>query len=165
MLKMRRIVSLILTAVLLVTFAGCGKKTPQAENLPDPIPMDEPEDSVTVPQKEENLNIVTISTPYGELYYQEQWSEHMRVTQQEDSNYYMVAFAAEFNGMQYPLFELLIGEEVVDPVAKITDANGTKYDVGVNFLELREHPELAEDEQNQLYAMQEDINFVVANIK
>ena len=50
-------------------------------------------------------------------------------------------------------------------MAQLTDSEGTVRGVSVNFLELGEYPELAEDQQNQLYAMQEDINFVMENIK
>ena len=108
---------------------------------------------------------MTVNTAYGDLYYQEQWSEHMLVTQQLDGELLVVAFIAEFNGIQYPLFELMIGADKEESVAQLTDAEGTKRHVAVNFLELGEYPELAEDEQNQLYAMQEDINYIVDNIK
>ena len=165
MLKMQKIVSLLLVLLLMAALAGCGSdKTPQTEPTPAPVQQVDPQEAVTEPQ-EENLNVVTVNTSYGDLYYQEQWSEHMLVTQQLDGELLVVAFIAEFNGIQYPLFELMIGADKEESVAQLTDAEGTKRHVAVNFLELGEYPDLAEDEQNQLYAMQEDINYIVDNIK
>lgn len=161
----RRILAFLITVACVFGLAACGKEETQAEVPQTPVLPADSSDSVTVPQMEENLNVVTINTPFGDIYYQEQWSEHMVVTQQQNGEQLVVTFAAEFNGMQYPLFELMIGAEEEEAVAQLTASDGTIRGVNVNFLELGEYPELGDDELNQLYAMQEDINFVIDNIK
>ena len=108
---------------------------------------------------------MVVNTPYGDLYYQEQWSDNMVVEQKAEGDLVRVSFLAEFNGLKYALFDLVIGGGEEESVATITDAAGTVRNVSVNFLELGEYPELSEDDQNQLYAMQEDINYVIENIK
>ena len=161
--------ALLLALIMLLTaFAGCAGQggadvtDPSPEVTVQTEPSADPTETEQVPA---DPNVVAVSTPYGELRYQEQWSEFMKTKQIMDGDTLHVVFAAEFNGLEYELFELIIGESSDEPVTQITDAEGTKRNVYVNFTELVEHPELAEDEQNRLYAMQEDINFVVENIK
>lgn len=169
LMKIIRGFALFLSLVLLLTaFAGCGNQGEVELTDPSTETTEQTEAAPDETQEEqipEDTNVVVVSTPYGELRYQEQWVEFMKTKQEMEGDILYVTFAAEFNGLEYELFELVIGEDGEDPVTQITDAEGTKRNVNVNFTELVEYPELAEDEQNRLYAMQEDINFVVENIK
>lgn len=158
---------LMVLCLLLLVFTGCGQKKTEAVVQPEATT-----EAVVVPETEETpvettvrYDIVVVNTPYGDICYQEQWSEHMVVEQVEEDELLRVSFLAEFNGLKYALFDLMIGVGEDEAVATITDAAGTVRNVGVNFLELGEFPELSEDEQNQLYAMQEDINYVIENIE
>ena len=97
----RKVLAILLAVACVLTLAACGKEEVQEEVPQTPVLPAEPSDSVTVPQKEEepvsmeeeNLNVVTIQTPFGDICYQEQWSEHMRVTQQHDAEELTVSFA------------------------------------------------------------------------
>lgn len=174
---MRRNLMLLACLLLcLLVVTGCGRKPVQSETLPEKVEVTAPAETVVAPvetnvqetiaqETEPRYDVVVVNTAYGDLCYQEQWYERMRVRQEEQGDLLLVRFLAEFNGVEYALFELMLGVPAEEAYVFITDQAGTARGVGVNFLELGEYPELSEDDQNQLYAMQEDINFVIENIK
>lgn len=158
---------LVALCLLLLVFTGCGQKAEETAQQPEAATEapDVQETEETPVETTVRYDIMVVNTPYGDLYYQEQWSDNMVVEQKEEGDLVRVSFLAKFNGLKYALFDLVIGGGEEESVATITDAAGTVRNVSVNFLELGEYPELSEDDQNQLYAMQEDINYVIENIK
>lgn len=173
----KHIFALISCLLVFSMLAGCGaEKTPVTEA--DPIQeetteatenselVEEPEviDEVEEPT-ELDPNEVVVNTKFGNLYYQEQWENFMQVMISEDDVYTTVAFAGEINGVQYSLFQLNIGDAEDEPSAWITDAHGEKHGVYVTMEEIGMIPELTEGEQNRLFAMQEEINFILENIE
>lgn len=140
-----RIGTIVLWVFLLtVSLVGCGEKT---------------EDSTVEP------GVVTVSTPYGALIYQELWHEYMQVDQIEEGEHLRVSFCTEINDERYSLFDLVLGVSSEEAIGTITDEDGNTYGVSVVFYELEDQPALTEDEKNLLCAMQEEINFVMDNIK
>lgn len=125
------------------------------------------EEATEVPVEEEILDpyVIAVDTTYGKLYYQEQWAEFMKVEQTTEGDILLVHFYAEVNGANYPLFTLSIGGGDGDPAAVLTDADGVQRDVYVIIEEIMEQDSFSEEEQNRLYAMQEEINYVMQNIK
>lgn len=119
----------------------------------------------TVPQPTVPQNCVVVSTPYGNFQYQDQWIEFMRVEQHAEGSNLRVTFYAEINSVRYGLFELLIGEMEGNPVGKVTDAEGAQRNVYVRMMEIEPSAALTDAEQNRLYAMQEDINYIIENMK
>lgn len=157
-------VAVLLSALMLSgILTGCGD---DPEQLPD-----SPQIQQTDPVRDEsegttaNLNICTVSTPYGDLYYQEQWSEFMRPEVEQRQEAVEVTFRAEVNGKLYRLFAVTIGEGEGDPVCQLTDGQGTRRNVYVEMEEFLDVSGLDEGNEKMLYAMQEDINFVIENIK
>lgn len=125
-------------------------KETQAQKVPQP----------TVPQ-----NCVVVSTAFGNLQYQDQWIEFMRVEQHAEGDNLRVTFSAEINRVRYGLFELLIGDMDGTPAGKITDAEGVQRNVYIHMMEIVETSALTDSEQNRLFAMQEDINYIIENMK
>ena len=165
----RRILTAIVGIPLVVSLlAGCGQKAENGSKVQESIAFESADVEQTLPVLEEegeDTNVVTVSTEYGDLYYQEQWAEFMKTEQVMEDEVLTVSFMAEFNGQRYLLFKISVGAGEGDPVTQITDADGVQRDVFVVFEELIEYDELAQDEHNRLYAMQEEINFVVENLK
>lgn len=175
---MRKHISTLISCLLVFSMlAGCGaEKTPVAED--DPIQeetieatetsdlTEEPDviDEVEEPTELEP-NEVLVKTKFGNLYYQDQWEGFMQVMISEDDVYTTVAFAGEINGVQYSLFQLNIGDAEDEPSAWITDDQGEKHGVYVSMEEIGMIPELTEGEQNRLFAMQEEINFILENLE
>lgn len=167
---MRRISVLTMCLLLcLMTVTGCGQKSVQeTASVPTEAPVVQTSPTsveTALAETEPRLDVVVVSTVFGDICYQEQWSEHMRVDMKASDGLLTVNFLAEFNGLKYPLFDVLIGVNEEEAVTHMTGPDGNVRGVGVNFMELDEYPELAEDQQNQLYAMQEDINFIIESIQ
>lgn len=108
---------------------------------------------------------VLIHTKYGDLYYQEQWEEFMFVETVDNGTYIIVAFEAEVESVRYPLFHLTIGQIEGDSIGQITDEQGNKHDVAVFMEEVDGLHNLTEGEQNRLFAMQEEINYLIENLE
>ena len=76
-----------------------------------------------------------------------------------------VSFYAQINDMNYTLFYVTIGPGEGTCVGELTGPDGVKREVFVRSNEMEEVPELSESERNRLYAMQEDINYIIENLK
>ena len=76
-----------------------------------------------------------------------------------------VKFITEQDGKTYTLFDLSIGEEVGQLAGTLTDKRGTSRDVYITVYDLGDISKLAQDKQDQLYAMQEAVNVIVENLK
>ena len=168
-MKIRVLVGVLSALALTAMLAGCGAKT--QETTPETTAAVETEAMQTETAATEYVpetvpaDCVVVKTPYGNLQYQDQWYEFMLVEQVQDGENLTVTFVANFENGQYPLFALIIGTlEDVEPAAQITDAGGVKRNVYVRMLEIEESGVLTDTEQNRVYAMQEDINYVIENI-
>ena len=123
-------------------------------------------------QNEESLQEQTvvdedmvIETKYGTLHYNDQWREYVRVSQTEDGDVVSISFTALINGKEYPLFDVSIGGGPGSEVGKLTDSEGKMRIVYIKASEIKEEKDLNANEQNRLYAMQEDINYIVDHLK
>lgn len=128
-------------------------------------PAEAPTEAPTEVPTEPDDGRVRVHTKYGKLYYQDQWADFMRTVQTEEGKNLVVSFVAEFDGVKYPLFHLTIGEYDGDPIGQLTDAQGVKRNVFVTMEEIGELSQLTEGEQNRLFAMQEEINFIIENLE
>lgn len=160
----KKFAALLMSAVLLMSvLAGCGGSAGEPGEQEEQI--GNVDSAGEENQTTANLNICTVTTPFGDLYYQEQWSEFMRPEIEQSQEACKVSFRAELNGKLYPLFVVTIGEAEGDPVRQLTDAQGTKRNVYVEVEEFLDVSGLDEGNERLLYAMQEDINFIIENIK
>ena len=176
---MRRYIAAFAACVVLAAmFAGCHSQedqpvetgnsaqteaTTQTE-VTEAMEATEATDATEAPVQAESKGIV-INTKFGNLYYQDQWEDFMQIEQSEGDTYVIVAFEADIDGIRYPLFHLTIGEGEGEPIGQITDAQGVKRDVFVHMEEIGIISELTEGEQNRLFAMQEEINYVIENLE
>lgn len=158
---------LILAAML----AGCRTDDNQPDQTENPVQTEEALPETTQPAEvteaatQSGLDKVTVSTKYGNLYYQDQWEDVMITELTEKDTCVVVDFVAEINGVRYPLFCVILGQSEGDPVGQITDAQGGKHDVFVHMEEIGGIADLTEGEQNRLFAMQEEINFVIESLE
>lgn len=108
---------------------------------------------------------MVIHTEYGDLYYPEQWSEYLKTEQKMDNDSLQVSFFAHLGEQDFPMFQVTIGESEDTEVGELTDDSGTKRSVYMKVTELEGTDELSETEQHRLYAMQEDLNYVIDHLK
>lgn len=154
-------------AVLLLMaglMAGCrGEDGGSVPEEPDQMLQEEfqePAEETTEPLPE----YIELSTPYGALRYQGKWMDSMITTQTESEDSLQIDFSTRIGETEYALFSLILGNGEGSPVGQITDAQGDAHNVYLIFEEIVRYPELSEKEQDTLYAMQEDINYIIANL-
>lgn len=156
-------ISLILLCVLL---AGCsavesGSSSKQQEGIAAEHTAGSVESAPTVEELEESK----IETAYGTLYYPKQWEEYVTTEQQENGDTIVVSFVATLHNTSYRLFEVTIGGTEGAAAGELTDAEGTKRTVYMQVYELEGDSELTATEQNRLYAMQEDLNYLIDHLE
>lgn len=115
--------------------------------------------------KEDQSEEMVIQTEYGDLYYPEQWEEYLKTEQTMDNDSLKVSFSAHLGDKNYPMFQVTIGDSEDTEVGELTDSSGTKRTVHMKVTELEGLEELSETDQHQLYAMQEELNYVIDNLE
>lgn len=165
-MKKRRIIAGILSGLILTAFlAGCTAKEDEAVPPPGTEAAPVVQTEMQQPVQTEDVPYVTVSTPYGDLYFQDQWEDYMETEQNVTDDAVEVSFYAQINDMNYTLFYVTIGPGEGTCVGELTGPDGVKREVFVRSNEMEEVPELSESERNRLYAMQEDINYIIENLK
>ena len=76
-----------------------------------------------------------------------------------------VVFAVTVNDQEYTLFIVMICDAEGDSVGSVTDDSGHTRNVFVDISDLPDLSDLSEEEQDQLYAMQEAINVLIENLQ
>ena len=162
MKKVRGIIGMaVIVSALAVT--GCGNSSPASN------PADNTAQAGTGSEVQEDQNVAAedmeIITKYGTLHYNDQWREYVKIDQTEEGEIVSVSFAAVIKEKEYPLFDVNIGGGEGSEVGKLTDAEGKEHIVYIHASEINEEEDLDANEQNRLYAMQEDINYVVDHLE
>ena len=155
---------LLCVALLCGLLAGCGNDKVQEEQndnvFADTIP--EEDDNVfadTIPED------VVVHTDYGDLHYPDRWQEYVTIRQEQNGNTIAVTFETKSGEETYELFKVLIGDDSGEVVGSLTDDTGTQRNVYLHVEELPADSGLEETEQTRFYAMQEDLNYLIDNLK
>lgn len=110
--------------------------------------------------------VIAIDTGYGRLFFPEQWAELLRTEREAGEGYVKITFSAALDGTVYPLFEIAVGDyDGGSHVGSLTDGNGVARNVRMELISLRDVTDLPEGELDRLYAMQEDVNYLINGIK
>lgn len=135
-----------------------GQKTSSASNSSTLQPEN------TDASGEEN-KLMTVETQYGTLSYPEKWKDSLITSESVADGIDSIIFAATVNGQEYELFKILICDAEGDSVGTVTDDAGQTRSVFVDVPELTDLSDLREEEQDQLYAMQEAVNVLIENLQ
>ena len=111
------------------------------------------------------LSDFVIQTEYGDLHYPDQWREYVKTHQKKSKGTVEITFEAKIEKSYYKLFELLIGDGNGEFVGKLTDDNGVQRNVYLRVAELPLISDFDKVDQNRYYAMQEDLNYLIDNLK
>lgn len=152
----KKLATVLCILLLCLMSVGCGKGKDDG-NQPTNTPPEGP-------VQEERADVV-IETEFGSLHYPEQWSEFIKTRQDKQEDRIKVEFLAQLSDKEYPLFNAVIGDGDGVKVGEVTDAAGQQRPVYIEMTELEKDPDLAENEQNRLYAMQEDLNYLIDHLK
>ncbi len=135
---------------------GCAKDFEQTQGQ---IPQG------TTQALESQMDWICIETGYGNMYYPQKWEDSLIVTQKVDSGKLTVQFDARLSEKQYTLFSVIVGEANGDLVGELTDDHGNRRRVYLVVAELADISNLSQGEQEILFAMQEDLNYLLDNLK
>ena len=105
-----------------------------------------------------------IKTEYGTLSYPAEYKDSLTTNETNEDGFLTVTFNADVEGQSYTLFNIMINSEEGDSVGTITSDDGTVRNVLADITELTDISGLSEDDQNQLYAMQEGLNVLIENL-
>lgn len=169
MKKVRCIIGMAAIVSALV-LTGCGNTAPAGDTANNTTQAEtESAESVQTEQAQEVQDAaaedMTVETKFGTLHYNDQWREYIKIDQAEEGDVVSVSFTALINKKEYPLFVVNIGGGDGSEVGKLTDGDGKERIVYINASEIKEEEDLEANEQNRLYAMQEDINYVIDHLK
>ncbi|MDD5980785.1 MAG: hypothetical protein PUC27_01360 [Clostridium sp.] len=104
---------------------------------------------------------ITISTKFGDLYFPAKWEGLLRTEQEESDESVIVTFKAVVREQELTLFVVTIGRSGDTMVGRLKDAGGTERSVYLYVEELSFGEGITADEQHSLYAMQEDLNYLI----
>lgn len=168
-------IMLLVIALLIPVLGGCGTQNaseeasvPVSEEISQPEPVAEsvPEEGLSVVEEVVSAAVdILITTEYGDLVYPEQWTDLVEITTTKEGEAIKVTFEAPIGETKYFLFAMVIGGTEGVPAGELTGPDGVVRSVNLIVEEIVEIPELTEGEQNRLYAMQEDLNYIIENLK
>lgn len=174
-IKITALACCILLASLL---AGCGKAdidqavpptdgetvASTQQTLPEGTHYDD--DAAVQPPAAEKTDpdTVGVETPWGTLFYEARWADVMLTEQEQTGDSLYVRFYAEMDGCRYDLFTVTIGADEAN-AGQITDYRGTARNVFVTMEDPGNLSDLKDEQKNVLYAMQEQINFVIGRLR
>lgn len=157
--RTKKLLALLSALALAASIAGCAGGGQISEETSSSTSI------VTATPEITHEDDIVIETGYGNLYFPEQWQEFLVTDQAEEGNTIEVSFSAKINENTFPLFSVTIGGEGDNPAGVLTGSDGTQRNVYVQIQELEKSDVLSESEQNRLYAMQEDINYLLDSLE
>lgn len=165
---MKKISVLIIACILFIIFliTGCASDTEDSKiqiNSDNSVPQVSVE--INDQSSSEHEDDIVTETPYGDLYFPRQWGEFLRVEQVIGDNTVEVLFSAKINDNSIPLFSITIGGDTGDIAGTLTAKDGISRNVYVRIEEIAENDSLSQIEQKRVYAMQEDLNYLIDNLK
>ncbi len=106
-----------------------------------------------------------IETPYCTIYFPTKWQEQVTVDKQE-GDVYTLQFSGTVEGKDAQhLFDLQFGGTEGFALGTITTADGNEVTISAVFAEDTMNESWTEEEKLTIYAMQEDINYIIAKLE
>jgi hypothetical protein len=162
---LKKLVLMLLAAMLVLGLAACGKKTETGTDTKTDVGNEEAkstgEEALAIPAPDEAWEV--IPTPYGDLRYPASLYEDLTRTEGTENDIYSRKFSTVVEGNTYDRFTLYIGGEVGDAtyLGSLTGKDGSESEVYVLAHELGDLSGLDSQQQDKIYAMQEALNEVL----
>ncbi len=122
----------------------------------------EDDNALDLPQNQEDMQV---ETKYGTLRYPDQWAEFASADVEENGDTVLVHFKAAFDDQTFPLFDISIGSGDGAEAGKIKGPDGQERSVYVTMNELEGTSGLDDTKKDRLFAMQEDVNYILDNLE
>ena len=108
---------------------------------------------------------IVVETMYGNLYFPGKWEECLYVEQSDIESAVKVDFSAKVEENVILLFSVVIGDSDDNAAGILTDDEGKQRNVAVSIEDLSENELISQDDLELLYRMQEDLNYLIDNLK
>lgn len=117
--------------------------------------------SITIGTPDDERESIEIVTKYGTLLYPLEWEKNLR-TKIVDSDVYKVEFYGTVEGKaEQHLFDLIFNGETGYNLGTLTTETGEAVQINIESYDFEFDDSWTEDEKFTLYAMQEDINYII----
>lgn len=120
------------------------------------------DNALDLPRDQEDMQV---KTKYGTLRYPDQWAEFASADVEESGDAVLVHFKAVFDDQTFPLFDISIGSGQGTEAGKIKGPDGQERSVYVTMNELEGTSGLDQTKKDRLFAMQEDVNYILDNLE
>ena len=115
--------------------------------------------------KDEMIPGIGIDTPYGSLYFSEEWYDYLKIDITEDDQLYKVDFYADYKSNKFLLFSLVYGSSTSGTLLGIfenSEQDGIPVYLQMNDLEIPK--DFPEESVDSVYAMREEVNNICDQI-
>jgi len=123
---------------------------------PETIPV------YTFPSASEQTHI---ESPIANLYFSEEWADRLKTEEISEGSGVAEVFYSELNAERVDLFKVSFGDRNDSSIGTMQDPNGNSVYVSYEFCDLERKPEWTDEEYDDLIAMQEELNTVLANLE
>ncbi len=147
----------ILICALAGSMIGCSSAAPAGSASSSQAVQ--PQSSVSEAAEDEDIRI---ETAYGTLHYPDLWEDYLIYETNEDNGECTVSFMTDFESSRITLFEIQINDSAEDAVGTITGPDGTVRNIHVIMHSLDDVT--SDHTLDRLYAMQEDLNYLLDNL-
>lgn len=107
---------------------------------------------------------IPIDTPYGELFFSEEWNDFLEVKVSDKTNY-TIAFYTNLEKEKIKLFSVVFGSDSKgELLGTIDDQWGETREVSIIINELKGMENISEENRDVGYAMQEEVNDIIEQI-
>lgn len=112
----------------------------------------------------DNGTDMAIDTPYGELYYPSRWKSYLSL-KTEEKNGYSVSFYSNVSGHAAQcLFVVYFGSDRGIEIGTVKDDSGRNIRVSIDIISFEPDGSWSEADRNIVYAMQEDMNYLLTKL-
>lgn len=107
---------------------------------------------------------MAVDTPYMELHYPSKWADTLTIKTNKGNAYSVGYYCRIGNYSEVHLFTVYFGGEAGSLLKTIKTENGEMVEIRIDVPELSLLDEWTEDQKNTAYAMQEDLNYLLAKM-
>ncbi len=153
------IIALLLAVIAVLLWMLLGKSENNIVGKVDSV--SESSGSITIGNPDDEREAIEIETKYCTFYYPLEWEKNLR-TEIVDKDDYKVEFYGTVEGKkEQHLFDLIFNGAVGYNLGTIRTESGEDVAINIESYEFKSDDTWTEDEEFILYAMQEDINYII----
>ena len=169
-MSVKRLLAAMLCVVCVgMALSGCGKRPAGPEVKPpteqDPASVSDPAEGqspASDPIDAEQMKDLEIVTERGTVRFPASWGDSLTTSTEESEERSVVTFSANLDSGVFRIFDIILDGNADDAIGSVTK-DGTTYYAHLDVEELEEGT-VSADEQDQIYAMQEDVNYLIENL-